>query len=179
MEPAEKEIMSIPPRSADDAIIAGNDLKKMTIESGIIGVGTVAAYIYGLKRYGPGAAASTLAFNSLTLNELAHAYSSRSEHRHVFSPGSKLPPNPHLTKAILGMAGLQAVVSVAPGLRNLLGTAPLGVFDLVVLAGSVLGPLAVNEALKPPMPECDTLDAEDINEISSDNVEIILEGELV
>jgi Ca2+-transporting ATPase len=179
MEPAEKEIMNIPPRSSDDAIIAGKDLKKMTIESGIIGIGTMAAYLYGMKRYGPGATASTLAFNSLTLNELAHSYSSRSEYRHVFSPGSKLPPNPYLTRAILGMAGLQAVVSVVPGLRNILGTAPLGMLDLVVLGGSVLGPLAVNEAMKPAMPEDDTLDEEEVVDITSDNEEEILEGELV
>jgi Ca2+-transporting ATPase len=178
MEPAEKEIMSIPPRSTDDAIISGKDLKKMTIESGIIGVGTMAAYIYGLKRYGPGAAASTLAFNSLTLNELAHAYSSRSEHRHVFNRGTDLPPNPHLNKAILGMVGLQAIVSILPGFRQLLGTAPMGPFDLVVLAGSVLGPLAVNEALKPPMPDDIVLDEEDIIDISADNENKNPEGDL-
>jgi Ca2+-transporting ATPase len=152
MEPAEKDIMDIPPRKSEDAIIAGNDLTHMSIESGIIGLGTMAAYVYGLRRYGPGAAASTLAFNTLTLNELAHAYSSRSEHRHVFDPRAQLPPNPHLNKAILGMAGLQAVVSVLPGFRQILGTAPMGPLDLLVIAGGVLGPLAVNEAMKPPMP---------------------------
>jgi Ca2+-transporting ATPase len=152
MEPAEKDIMSVPPRKSDEVILGGKDLKKMAIESGIIGVGTMAAYVYGLKRYGPGAAASTLAFNTLTLNELAHAYSSRSEHRHVFNRNSHMPPNPHLNKAILGMAGLQAIVSIVPGFRQVLGTAPMGIGDLLVIAGGVLGPLAVNEALKPAMP---------------------------
>ena len=175
MEPAEKEIMSIPPRKSEDAIIGGEDLTHMTIESGIIGLGTMAAYIYGLRRYGPGAAASTLAFNSLTLNELAHAYSSRSEYRHVFNPGAKLPPNPHLTKAIAGMAGLQAVVSVLPGFRQILGTAPMGPLDLLVIAGSVVGPLAVNEAMKPPMPlimaDQDTIDEEYLDETLTDNEE--------
>jgi Ca2+-transporting ATPase len=123
----------------------------------------MAAYAYGLKRYGPGAAASTLAFNSLTLNELAHAYSSRSAHRHVFDRDSHMPSNPHLNKAILGMAGLQALVSVVPGFRQILGTAPMGVADLLVIAGSVLGPLAVNETMKPAMPEI-IVDNEEINE---------------
>jgi Ca2+-transporting ATPase len=163
MEPAEKDIMVRPPRESDDVIIGGNDLKKMTIESGVIGVGTMAAYIYGLKRYGPGAEASTLAFNTLTLNELAHAYSSRSEHRHVFNGSKDLPPNPHLNKAILGMAGLQAVVSIMPGFRRLLGTAPMGVMDLFVILGGVLLPLAVNEASKSAMPEM-TGPGEDGNE---------------
>jgi Ca2+-transporting ATPase len=171
MEPAEKDIMAIPPRKTEDAIIAGKDLTHMTIESGIIGVGTMAAYIYGLKRYGPGAAASTLAFNSLTLNELAHAYSARSEHRHVFNPNSGLPGNPHLNKAILGMAALQAIVSFLPGFRRILGTAPMSVFDLLVIAGSVLGPLAVNEAMKPAMPDAIALDEDDWEETVTDNDE--------
>jgi len=152
MEPAEKDIMSVPPRHSDEAILGGKDLKKMVIESGIIGVGTMAAYVYGLKRYGPGAAASTLAFNTLTLNELAHAYSSRSEHSHVFNRSSRMPSNPHLNKAILGMAGLQAAVSIVPGFRRILGTAPMGITDLLVIAGGVLGPLVVNEGLKPALP---------------------------
>jgi Ca2+-transporting ATPase len=164
MEPEEKDIMMNPPRNTEDAIIAGNDLKTMGIESGIIAIGTMAAYVYGLKRYGPGAAASTMAFNTLTLNELAHAYSARSEHRHVFNPRSQLPSNPHLNKAILGMAGLQAVVSVIPSFRQILGTAPLGLTDLFVIAGGVLGPLAINEAMKSPMPEIINLDEKDYSE---------------
>ena len=36
-------------------------LKRMVFESGTIGLGTMGAYLYGLSRYGPGAAASTLA----------------------------------------------------------------------------------------------------------------------
>ncbi|MCG6937374.1 MAG: cation-transporting P-type ATPase [Gammaproteobacteria bacterium] len=178
MEPAEKDIMQIPPRKTETAIIAGKDLKKMTIESGIIGVGTMAAYIYGLKRYGPGAAASTLAFNTLTLNELAHAYSSRSEHRHVFSRSNNLPSNPYLNKAILVMTGLQAIASFTPGFRQILGTTPLGPVDLLVMAGGVLVPLIVNESLKPPMPEDIILDEEEMNETPSINEEEIDEGDL-
>jgi Ca2+-transporting ATPase len=154
--------MLMRPRSSEDQIIGGKDLKHMVIESGIIGVGTMAAYIYGLKRYGPGAAASTLAFNTLTLNELAHAYSSRSEHRHVFSRNSDLKRNPHLIKAIVGMAGLQAIVSILPGPRQILGTAPMGLIDLAVIAAGVLGPLVVNESMKPPMPTLITADGEEI-----------------
>ncbi len=75
--------------------------------------------------YGLGAAPATLAFNSLTLNELAHALSSRSKYKNVFG-GQKLPPNKHLTMAIVGTTALQAVVSYVPLTRRLLGTTPLG-----------------------------------------------------
>jgi Ca2+-transporting ATPase len=120
----------------------------MLFESGTIGLGTMGAFYYGLRRYGPGAAASTLAFNTLTLNELAHAYSSRSSERNLLG-GKELPPNKHLTRAILGMAALQALVSVVPAARRLLGTAPLNLLDLVAIGAGVVLPLIVNEATKP------------------------------
>ena len=129
----------------------------MIFESGTIGLGTMGAYLYGMQRYGSGPAASTLAFNTLTLNELAHAYSSRSPYRNVFG-GQNLRPNPHLTKAILGMGGLQAAVSTVPALRRLLGTTPLGPADLVAIAAGVLLPLIANEYTKPAPPLQDILD---------------------
>ncbi|MGD1983491.1 MAG: HAD-IC family P-type ATPase [Chromatiaceae bacterium] len=151
LEPAEPDIMYRTPRDPDEKIIENEDLRRMVFESGIIGVGTMAAYLYGLKRYGDPVTASTMAFNSLTLNELAHALSSRSKYRNVFG-GQELTPNPHLVKAIGGMAALQAVVSIVPAARRVLGTAPLGLSDLLVLGGSVLLPLVVNEMTKPEAP---------------------------
>jgi len=152
MEPSEPGIMQRPPRDPQEKVISNQDLRRMTFESSMIGVGTMAAFLYGLKRYGDPAAASTMAFNSLTLNELAHALSSRSQYRNVFG-GQQLEPNPHLTRAIGGMVGLQALVSVVPAARRLLGTTPLGIADLLVLGGSVLLPLLANEMSKPKAPE--------------------------
>jgi len=169
LEPAEPDIMDRPPRDPNEKIISGPDLRRMTFESGIIGLGTMGAYLYGLKRYGNNAAASTMAFNTLTLNELAHALSSRSKYRNVFC-GQQLPTNPHLKRAILGMAGMQAVVSVVPAFRRLLGTTPIGLVDLAVIAAGVVLPLIVNESTKPAPPkieeemEAETPDTGDIGE---------------
>jgi Ca2+-transporting ATPase len=148
LEPPEPGIMDQDPRDPEEAIIAGRDLKRMLFESGIIGVGTFGAYLFGVKRYGIGPAAATLAFNTLTYNELAHALSSRSHSRTVLG-GQKLPPNKHLTAAIVGMAALQAVVTLMPTARRLLGTTPLGIADLVAIGLGVIGPLIINEATKP------------------------------
>ncbi len=148
LEPPEPDIMERNPRDPDEAIIEGRDLKRMAFESGIIGLGTLGAFIYGMRRYGLGPAPATLAFNTLTLNELAHSLSSRSKYRTVFG-GQKLPPNKHLTRAILGMAALQAFVSVVPAARRLLGTTPLGLADLAAIGAGVVLPLIINEATKP------------------------------
>jgi Ca2+-transporting ATPase len=173
MEPAEEGIMERDPRDPDEQMIAGNDLVRMVIESGVIGVGTFGAFLYGIRRYGPGPAASTLAFNTLTLSELAHAVSSRSSQRILFS-NHALPPNPHLVKAIAGMGGLQFLVSALPGARRLLGTTPLGVADIAVIAAGVLVPLLVNEASKPGAAE--RTDADDDDEMNDNE---ILEGDYI
>jgi ATP-dependent Clp protease ATP-binding subunit ClpB len=55
----------------------------------------------------------------------------------------------HLTKAILGTAALQALVSYLPMTRQLLGTTPLALADLGAIAAGVVGPLIINEATKP------------------------------
>jgi P-type Ca2+ transporter type 2C len=148
MEPAEPDIMTRPPRDPEEAMITREDLKRMTFESGIIGIGTLGAFVYGMRKYGLGPAPATLAFNTLVMNELAHALSSRSRYRNVFG-GEKLAPNKHLTRAVLGMAALQVVVSLVPGARRLLGTVPLGWMDLAAIGAGVLLPLIVNEATKP------------------------------
>ncbi len=151
MEPPEPDIMERPPRDPKEAIIRGDDLKRMLFESGVIGAGTMAAFLYGRQRYGAGAAnASTLAFTTLTVNELAHSLSARSKHRAVFTR-HRLPPNPKLTQAIGGMLVLQGIATWVPGVRRLLGTTPLGAVDLLVVAGATLGPLLINEFTKPSM----------------------------
>ena len=148
LEPSEKDIMARGPRNPQEAIISADDLKRMLFESATIGLGTMGAYLYGVRNHGAGPSAATLAFNTLTFNELAHALSSRSKYRHIFG-GQKLPPNPHLTRAIIGMIGLQVLVSIVPGARRLLGTTPLGIGDLAAIAGGVLLPLIINESTKP------------------------------
>ena len=151
MEPPEPGVMSRNPRDPDEAIIAGHDLKRMLFESGTIGLGVMGAYYAGMKRYGVGPAAATLAFNTLTFNELAHAVSARSHYKNVFG-GIKLPPNKALWAAIGGMTVLQGIVSVLPSTRRLLGTTPMGMTDLLIVAAGVLGPLILNEATKPSAP---------------------------
>jgi hypothetical protein len=70
------------------------------------------------------------------------------------------------------MGGLQFLVSVLPGARRLLGTTPLGVADIAVIAAGVFIPLMINEANKPR-----NADPAAIGENGGDEEIEILEGE--
>jgi Ca2+-transporting ATPase len=149
MEAPEPDILERPPRDPARPIFTGADFKRMAFESGAITTGALGAYGYGLMRYGLGAQASTLAFQSLTTGQLLHAISCRSE-THSLLSAEKLPPNPYLTMALGGSLFLQFLTMVVPGLRSLLGLALVSLLDGLVISGSALLPLLVNEATKKP-----------------------------
>jgi Ca2+-transporting ATPase len=147
MEPAEAVVIRRPPRDPAEPIVSGPGLARMAVESGVITAGSMAAYGYGFARYGPGAVAGTIAFNALTLGQLLHALSCRSE-QPILWGDTCLPRNPKLELALGLSLGVQVLANLVPGLRRLLGLTPIALPDLaVVTAGSAL-PLLVNEALK-------------------------------
>lgn len=149
MEAPEPDILERPPRDPARPIFTASDFKRMAVESGAITAGALGAYGYGMMRYGLGAQSSTLAFHSLTTGQLLHAISCRSETHSIFS-SERLPANRYLTLALGGSLFLQFLTMMVPGLRNLLGLAPVSLLDGMVISGSALLPLLVNEATKQP-----------------------------
>jgi Ca2+-transporting ATPase len=147
MEPPEPEVLQQPPRDPAEPIMTSADFKRIGVESAILSAGSFGAYGYGLLRYGIGAQANTLAFSSLTVGQLLHAFSCRSQTHRVLGTTS-LPANPFLTLAIGGSLALQCLTFIVPGLRSLLGLVPLTLLDSVVVGLSALLPLVVNEATK-------------------------------
>jgi Ca2+-transporting ATPase len=113
----------------------------------MLSIGALGAYGYGLLRYGLGAQANTLAFMSLTLGQLLHAISCRSDTHSLFDPEPR-PANPALTLAVGGSMALQLLAHLMPGLRSLLGLAPLTLLDSVIVGQSAVLPLVVNELTK-------------------------------
>jgi P-type Ca2+ transporter type 2C len=147
MEAPESDVLERPPRSPDEPIVKVSDFKRLTFESAALSVSSLGAYAYGIMRYGMGAQASTMAFQSLTLGQLLHAISCRSETHSIFSRET-LPPNRYLNYAMGGSFLLQLMTMLVPGLRGLLGITPIGVMDAVVIGGTAVAPLLVNEATK-------------------------------
>ena len=147
LEPPEPDVLQRPPRDPEEPIVRKSDFKRITFESSVISASTLGAYAYGISRYGMGARANSLAFQSLTLGQLLHAVSCRSETHSIFSE-EKLPPNRYLNLALSGSLLLQLLTMLVPGLRNLLGIGAISVLDGAVIGASSLLPLLVNEATK-------------------------------
>jgi Ca2+-transporting ATPase len=147
LEAPEPDVLNRPPRDPNDPIIKTADFKRITFESGAIAAASLGAYGYGLARYGMGTQAGTIGFTSLTIAELLHALSCRSEHHSLFGKQS-LPSNPYLNAALGFSLGLQVLTMVIPGLRSFLGLSPIGLLDAAVIGGAAVLPLAVNEATK-------------------------------
>ncbi len=147
LEPPETDVMTQPPRSPEESIVKTSDFKRIAWESATLSAGALAAYGYGLSRYGSGPQAGTLAFTSLASGQLLHAVSCRSEKHSVFGP-TGMPTNPYLTAALVGSFGAQALTLLVPGLRNLLGIAPITLTDAVVIGSAAAIPFVINEATK-------------------------------
>lgn len=147
LEPPEPDVLSRPPRNPDDPIIKPSDFKRISFESAVLSAGALGAYGYGIARYGIGQRAGTMAFMSLTIGELLHAISCRSETHSIFDK-EKLPANKYLNLAIGGSFALQVLSMAVPGLRGLLGITPISIIDGIVIGGSAAVPLLVNESTK-------------------------------
>ncbi|MGD8854069.1 MAG: HAD-IC family P-type ATPase [Gammaproteobacteria bacterium] len=147
MEPSEADALDRRPRDPEEPIIRRQDLVQTGVESAVISGGALTSYGYALLRYGPGPTAGTHAFTTLTLGQLLHTYSCRSENRTLFTPGRR-PSNPYLNWALGGSLAAQLVAAFTPGLRKLLGTTPLGALDALVIAAGAGAPFIINELNK-------------------------------
>jgi Ca2+-transporting ATPase len=147
LEPAEADVLDEPPRDPKEPILRAQDFRRLGLESGFITAGTLASYGYGVWRYGTGPQSSTLAFLTLTVSQLLHALSCRSERTTLFDV-HKRPPNRYLNAALVGSLGVQLLSLVVPGLRNLLGLTSLGLTDAFVIAGGAALPLIASEVTK-------------------------------
>jgi Ca2+-transporting ATPase len=146
VEPPEPDILTKPPRDPETPIVTNADLKRYGFESLTITASTMATYAYAIARYGFGPQASTVAFMNLTLAQLLHAYSCRSESRTIGNAG--LHSSPYLHLSVGGSLLLQIGTVLVPPLRRLLGLAPLGLPDMLAIAAGTVLPFVINEATK-------------------------------
>ncbi len=147
VEPAESDVMTRPPRTSASSMFTRRDLRQMAVEGGLLTAAGLAAYGLGASRYGIGPRSKTMAFNALTWAQLLHAISCRSQPHSIFDR-DRLPRNPYLPAAVGGGVALQALGTLVPWLRGMLGTARLGFSDWFLCGAAAAVPLVVNETLK-------------------------------
>lgn len=150
LEAPEPDVLSRPPRNPEEPIIRKDDFKRIAFESAMLSAGAMGAYGYGIMRYGMGPQAGTMAFMGLTLGQILHALSCRSEKYSIYDR-ERLPANRYLNAALAGSIGLQGLTMVVPGLRSLLGLTPISAIDWLVVGGAAVTPLLINEATKGPL----------------------------
>lgn len=147
LELPEQDVLKQPPRSPTEGIIRRADAFRLMRESLLLSGGAMAVYGYSIGRYGLGPKAGTNAFMALTLGQLLHAISCRSERTSVFDR-ERRPTNRLLNAALLGSAALQVGAAFLPPLRNLLRLSPIGALDWATIAAGAATPLLINEGAK-------------------------------
>jgi P-type Ca2+ transporter type 2C len=131
MEPAEKDIMKQPPRDPKEGLFAKGMGLRIALQGTIIGVVTLAAYLYGHQFSEE--TGRTMAFFTLSFSQLVHAYNVRYERKSVVFNG--MFSNSYLNKAVLISTTIQLIVLVTPFTRE--------IFDIVLLNASQIGVVAL------------------------------------
>ena len=146
MEPVETGVMDLPPRSGKESIFAGGFAFRLAWQGMMVGMLTLTAYFLGEYVFSGAAAANTMAFATLTLCQLFHAFNVRSEEQSLFRMG--VTSNPAMNRAFLVGMVLQLSVLLLPPLQTIFSVVPLsGGAWLAVLTLSIL-PIPVCEAVK-------------------------------
>ena len=126
MEPPEKGLLDGPPRDPKRGILTAGFVRDVLLQGGLIAVCTLCAYRIGLS--GSPAAASTMAFATLTLARLFHGFNCRSR-RSLFRLG--IFSNIYTVLAFLAGTVLLAAVLLIPGLQVMFAAADLSREQLI------------------------------------------------
>jgi len=148
LEPPEPDILERPPFPRSAALLSAAEWRAVAVDGGLITAAALAAFLYGLARYGPSSQAKTIAFTTLTSAQLLYALSARSESPLSVLGNGRLRSNPWLVRTVVASLGLQAATVAFPPLRALLRTAPIGLADVAVVGALALAPTAAREVLK-------------------------------
>ena len=156
MEPAESNIMMKKPRQRSESIFADGLGVSTVWQGALIGIVTICAFIIGLvscgwsfgidlKANGALAVAQTMAFAVLSLSQLFHAFSCRSD-RPIVMAG--LFKNPYMWLAFAGSLILLCVVLFVPVISTAFGIASLSGSAITIILILSLVPFVASEIVK-------------------------------
>jgi len=146
-EPAEPDAMKKAPRKPKEPILPLSLQGIIGGQALLMTTATLIAFLWGIHTYGPeGGPAETIAFATLSMAQIFHAFNCRSEARSLFHVG--FFSNRWLLAAIALTIGLLLLSFYAPFMQRVLDTRPLGSTDWQVVLGCATIPVVVVEIVK-------------------------------
>ena len=150
VEPVEEGIMEEQPRDAHESLFAHGFAFRLAWQGVMVGLLTLTAYMLGEHVLAPlrqaDGVANTMAFATLTMCQLFHAFDVRSEHHSLFHIG--IFSNKAMNKAfVVGMV-MQLAVLCFPPLQLVFDTVPLDAVEWLCVLGLAVAPVVICEAVK-------------------------------
>jgi len=150
VEPVEDGVMDQPPRQAGASLFDRSFSLRLAWQGLMVGGVTLAAFLLGWFYLGAAetaaATANTMAFATLTMTQLFHAFNVRSEERSLFSMG--VLSNPAMNRAFLVGMGLQLAVLLVPPLQGVFSVIPMTAAQWTAVLLLVLVPIPLCELFK-------------------------------
>ena len=150
MEPVEPQVMKYPPRSAEEKLFSKTFSLRLLWQGVMVGALTLGAYLLGefvlSDPASADAAANTMAFATLTLSQLFHAFDVRSEDRSLWSIG--IFSNKSMNEAFLIGLAMQMSVLCLPPLQKIFSVVFLTPIQWLAVLTLAITPVLVCEGIK-------------------------------
>lgn len=150
VEPVEEGIMEERPRDAHESLFAHGFAFRLAWQGVMVGVLTLTAYMLGEHVLSPAGTAdgvaNTMAFATLTMCQLFHAFDVRSERHSLLYIG--IFSNSAMNKAFLVGMAMQLAVLCLPPLQLVFNTVPLDTVEWGCVLGLAVAPVVVCETEK-------------------------------
>ncbi|MDP9481874.1 MAG: HAD-IC family P-type ATPase, partial [Chloroflexota bacterium] len=144
-EPAEPDLMTRPPRPADQPLLDNGLLARLTIAGGY---SAVAALFLMANHTGGFEHARWLAYTALVVGQAVRAYANRS----IRSPVHSLRTNGFLAITCVTVVAVQALIPYVPPLADAFRATPLEPLDWALVAVVALLPALLAEAIRTRRP---------------------------
>jgi Ca2+-transporting ATPase len=140
-EAPEPRIMAMPPLDPLAEVLDRDEMRRIAVQGGMLAAVGLAGHLYGGVR----PAGSGVTVTAMVASQLLYAISSRSSERVRFDR-NPFAGNVSLGQAVLGLAAAQALATVLPGARRLLGLQGTSGTDVLAALGAAAAGFAAIEA---------------------------------
>ncbi|WP_420406887.1 cation-transporting P-type ATPase [Hoeflea sp.] len=146
-EPTEERTMRRPPRPRHESILTGRLVWQIVLVSVLFFAGVFGIYAYATDRGYPVELARTMAMNTLVVMEIFYLFFIRN----VFGTSltwKAVRATPVVWGTVIAVTGAQFAVTYLPPLQQVLGTAPVGFADGLIIVGIGVLLFAITETEK-------------------------------